>query len=98
VFDGRRVAVGRALVKRPTLCFADEPTGTLDWANGEQVIERLRAAAHEGGATVLLMAHDARIAPYADRVLCLEDGRLRRPGEPAADAARAGSSCHAHES
>jgi putative ABC transport system ATP-binding protein len=79
--EKQRVAVGRALVKRPSLCFADEPTGALDWSNGEQVIELLRGAAHARGATVLVVAHDDRIVPYADRVFRLGDSRLRGPDE-----------------
>src|SRR5262245_60503851 len=67
--EKQRVAVGRALVKGPALCFADEPTGALDWGNGQQVIELLRGAAREGGAAVLVVAHEGRIVPYADRVL-----------------------------
>ncbi len=75
--EKQRVAIGRALIKEPQFCFADEPTSALDWAHGEQVVELLRAAAHERGATVLIVAHDSRIIPYVDRVLYLEDGRLR---------------------
>jgi putative ABC transport system ATP-binding protein len=74
--EKQRVAIGRALAKNPMFCFADEPTSALDWANGEQVIELLRTAAHERGATILVVAHDARIIPYADRVFQMEDGRL----------------------
>jgi putative ABC transport system ATP-binding protein len=74
--EKQRVAIGRALVKQPAFCFADEPTSALDWAHGEQVIELLRTASHERGATVLVVAHDARLMSYADRVLRLEDGRL----------------------
>ena len=75
--EKQRVAIGRALIKEPRLIFADEPTSALDWAHGEQVIELLRNAAHDRGATVLLVAHDSRIVPYADRVFYLEDGRLQ---------------------
>jgi putative ABC transport system ATP-binding protein len=77
--EKQRVAIGRALIKEPTFCFADEPTSALDWAHGEQVIELLRSAAHDRGATILVVAHDARIIPYADRVYNLEDGRLLEP-------------------
>jgi putative ABC transport system ATP-binding protein len=77
--EKQRVAIGRALIKDPTFCFADEPTSALDWTHGEQVIELLRTAAHERGATILVVAHDARIVPYADRVFNLEDGRLLEP-------------------
>jgi putative ABC transport system ATP-binding protein len=75
--EKQRVAIGRALIKNPDFCFADEPTSALDWAHGEQVIELLRTAAHERGSTILVVAHDARIIPYADRVFHLEDGRLK---------------------
>ena len=74
--EKQRVAIGRALVKNPDLVFADEPTSALDWAHGEQVVELLRAAAHERGATLLVVSHDARIVPFVDDVFHLEDGRL----------------------
>lgn len=74
--EQQRVAVGRGLIKDPEFCFADEPTGALDWGRGEQVIELLRTAARERGVCVLVVAHDERIMPYADRVLFMEDGRL----------------------
>jgi putative ABC transport system ATP-binding protein len=80
--EKQRVAIGRALIKEPTFCFADEPTSALDWAHGEQVIDLLRSAARERGTTVLVVAHDPRILPYADRVFHLEDGCLAEP-EPA---------------
>ena len=75
--EKQRVAIGRAIVKEPAFCFADEPTSALDWAHGEQVVELLRVAAHERGATILVVAHDARIIPFVDRVFHLEDGRLK---------------------
>src|SRR6516225_3368695 len=74
--EKQRVAVGRALVKQPAFCFADEPTSALDWAHGQHVVELLRSAAHERGTTVLVVSHDVRLVPFADRVLHLEDGRL----------------------
>jgi putative ABC transport system ATP-binding protein len=74
--EKQRVAIGRALIKEPTFCFADEPTSALDWKHGEQVIELLRVAAHDRGATILVVAHDARIIPHVDRVFHLEDGIL----------------------
>jgi putative ABC transport system ATP-binding protein len=79
--EKQRVAVGRALLKQPSFCFADEPTGSLDWAHGEQVIRLLHAAAHDRGAVLFLVGHDPRLVPYADRVLRLADGQL--VGEPA---------------
>jgi putative ABC transport system ATP-binding protein len=77
--EKQRVAIGRALIKEPTFCFADEPTSALDWKHGEQVIELLRVAAHDGGATILVVSHDARIIPHVDRVFHLEDGVLAEP-------------------
>ena len=77
--EKQRVAVGRALIKEPVFCFADEPTSALDWAHGEQVIELLRTAARERGTTVLVVAHDGRIANYVDRVFHMEDGCLAEP-------------------
>jgi putative ABC transport system ATP-binding protein len=77
--EKQRVAIGRALLKQPTFCFADEPTSALDWAHGEQVVRLLRSAAHERGSTVLVVGHDARIVPFADRVLTIADGRLTSP-------------------
>jgi putative ABC transport system ATP-binding protein len=74
--EQQRVAIGRALVKNPALCFADEPTAALDWRHGKQVVELLHAAAHERGATVVVVAHDTRLLPFADRVFRLEDGAL----------------------
>ncbi len=81
--EKQRVAIGRALIKEPTLFFADEPTSALDWEHGGQVVELLRATAHERGATVVMVTHDPRILPYADRVYRMEDGRLRNASTPA---------------
>jgi len=74
--EKQRVAIGRALIKHPAFCFADEPTSALDWANGEHVVDLLRTAAREHEATVLVVGHDARIVPYADQVIHMEDGCL----------------------
>lgn len=79
--EKQRVAIGRALIKQPTFVFADEPTAALDWKHGQHVIELLRAAAHDQGSTILVVAHDARIIPFVDRVLHLEDGILYEGAE-----------------
>jgi putative ABC transport system ATP-binding protein len=79
--EKQRVAIGRALIKDPTFCFADEPTSALDWSHGEQVIELLSTAAHERGASILIVTHDTRIIPYADRLFHLEDGRLHEAAD-----------------
>jgi putative ABC transport system ATP-binding protein len=80
--EKQRVAIGRALVKNPTLVFADEPTAALDWENGQQVIRLLTHNARQRGAMVLVVTHDPRLMPYADRVFQLDDGLLTRVGQP----------------
>src|SRR5438477_1566017 len=75
--EKQRVAIGRALVKNPSFIFADEPTAALDWENGHKVIELLTEAAQVRGATVLVVTHDPRLTPYADRVFELADGKLQ---------------------
>ncbi|GAB3190044.1 ABC transporter ATP-binding protein [Nesterenkonia suensis] len=72
----QRVAVARALVSRPEVIFADEPTGNLDQAAGAEVLELLRAAVDEFGQTVIMVTHDAGAAARADRTVLLADGRL----------------------
>jgi putative ABC transport system ATP-binding protein len=74
--EKQRVAIGRALIKKPAFCFADEPTSALGWEHGQHVVELLCAAAHQQGATVLLVAHDPRIVPFMDHVWYLRDGSL----------------------
>lgn len=71
----QRVAVARALGGEPSILLADEPTGNLDSANGEQVMELLRVL-HRGGATICTVTHDTRYAKYADRTIRLFDGRI----------------------
>jgi putative ABC transport system ATP-binding protein len=72
----QRVACARALVSRPTIVFADEPTGNLDSRSGAEVLGFLRRSVDEFGQTVVMVTHDATAASYADRVLFLADGRL----------------------
>ena len=79
--EKQRVAIGRALIKEPSFVFADEPTAALDWKHGEQVIDLLRTAAHDAGATILVVAHDSRLIPHVDRVFHLDDGSLVERGE-----------------
>ncbi len=71
----QRVAVARALVGRPLILLADEPTGNLDSKNGEAVMELLREL-HQDGATVCMVTHDARYAKHAERAIHLFDGRI----------------------
>ena len=75
--QGQRVAVARALVTGPRLLFADEPTGALDSANGERVMELLTEAARSADAAVVLVTHEARVAAYSDREIVVRDGRSR---------------------
>jgi putative ABC transport system ATP-binding protein len=79
--EKQRVAIGRALVKRPNFIFADEPTSALDWENGQQVIELLTNTARKG-TTVLVVTHDPRLLGYAHRVFELADGKLTGEGKP----------------
>ena len=76
--EKQRVAIGRALVKNPSFMFADEPTSALDWENGQKVMELLRDAAHERGASILVVSHDHRLLPYVDVYYHLEDGHLEQ--------------------
>ncbi len=72
----QRVAVARALVGRPEIVFADEPTGNLDSVTGGEVLDFLRSAVDDLGQTLVLVTHDASAAARADRVLFLGDGRI----------------------
>jgi putative ABC transport system ATP-binding protein len=72
----QRVAVARALITRPAVIFADEPTGNLDSASGRDVLDLLRRAVDEFGQTIVMVTHDATAAAVADRVLFLADGRV----------------------
>jgi putative ABC transport system ATP-binding protein len=72
----QRVALARGLVMRPTILFADEPTGNLDSRTSTEVLEFLRRSVRELGQTVVMVTHDPRAAEYADEVVVLEDGRI----------------------
>ncbi len=83
--EQQRVAIARALVNRPALLLADEPTGNLDAATGDQVIGHLLARSRDRGAAVLLITHEARLAALCDRTIRMADGRLEAaPGETSA--------------
>jgi putative ABC transport system ATP-binding protein len=71
----QRVAIARALINQPSILLADEPTGNLDSANGEQVMDLMREL-HRGGATICMVTHDPRYARCADRSIHLFDGRV----------------------
>jgi putative ABC transport system ATP-binding protein len=72
----QRVAAARAMVTRPELIFADEPTGNLDSRATTEMLEMTRAAVDTFGQTVVMVTHDPRVASYADRVVFLADGRI----------------------
>jgi putative ABC transport system ATP-binding protein len=75
--EQQRVAVARALVTRPSVLLADEPTGNLDYTTGGELLDALWRSCDEAGQTIVLVTHDARAAAYADRVLVIGDGRIR---------------------
>jgi putative ABC transport system ATP-binding protein len=74
----QRVAIARSLVARPTVVFADEPTGNLDSHTGAEILELLRQSTSELGQTMVMVTHDAQAASIADRVLFLADGKIVR--------------------
>jgi putative ABC transport system ATP-binding protein len=79
----QRVAVARALISRPAVVFADEPTGNLDSKASKDVLELLRHAVDDFGQTVVMVTHDAGAASFADRLLVLADGRVAEDREGA---------------
>jgi len=74
----QRVAIARALVSRPTVLFADEPTGNLDSATGGEILSLLRDSVDAYGQTTVMVTHESRAAAIADRILFLADGRIVR--------------------
>jgi putative ABC transport system ATP-binding protein len=74
----QRVAIARALVSKPTVLFADEPTGNLDSSTGNEILELLRRSVDDYGQTMVMVTHDARAASMAHRVLFLADGLIVR--------------------
>ena len=82
----QRVATARALVTRPDLLFADEPTGNLDSKSATELLTQIRAAVDQFNQSVVMVTHDARAATYADRVLFLADGGVvRELADPSSD-------------
>ncbi len=84
--EQQRVALARALVTRPAVVLADEPTGSLDSASSEVILDLLKQAAG-AGQTVVIVSHSASVSSYANRVVRLVDGRLSAPATPRAAAA-----------
>ena len=91
--ERQRVAIARALAGEPRLILADEPTGNLDSARSEEIVELLRSIAHEQESGVLLVTRNAEAAAVADRRCTLRDGKLRH--EPANGAERQGADARA---
>ena len=76
--EQQRVAIARAIVGDPSIILADEPTAALDGENGQAVMKILAGIAREQGRAVLIVTHDPRLLPFADRVVHIEDGRIVR--------------------
>jgi len=74
----QRVAIARALLSKPSVLFADEPTGNLDSTTSAEILEVLRAAVEDYGQTTIMVTHDAKAAAIADRILFLADGQVVR--------------------
>jgi len=74
--EKQRISLCRAVINRPKLLFADEPTGNLDSENGKKMLSQLVELKTEQGATLILVTHNPEIAQAADRVLTIQDGRL----------------------
>ena len=74
--EQQRVAITRALVSRPTVVFADEPTGNLDSKTSGEILELMRDSVENLGQTTVMVTHDARAAAIADRILFLDDGQI----------------------
>ena len=86
--EQQRVAIARAFAAGPAILFADEPTGNLDSATGEQIVELLFKLNRERGATLVLVTHDSELAARCNRVLVLREGRLESPARQKAASAR----------
>lgn len=79
--EQQRVAIARAIAKNPKILLCDEPTGGLDYNTGKQVLQILQDMSRQKGATVVIVTHNAAIAPIADRVIHMHDARVSRIGE-----------------
>jgi len=76
--EQQRVAIARALITRPTILFADEPTGNLDSKTGGEILDLLRDSANAYGQTIVMVTHDPRAASIADRIMFIADGKIVR--------------------
>ena len=80
--EKQRVAIARALAHHPRLVLADEPTAALDKQNGHECVELMRQVAQAQGCPILIVTHDPRIQDIADRILCIDDGRIVNGSQP----------------
>jgi putative ABC transport system ATP-binding protein len=87
--EKQRVAIARTLVGSPTVMLADEPTAALDGENGKAVMHLLSNVAKDSSRAVLVVTHDHRTLAYADRIIRIEDGRIRSDERPSKEAAAA---------
>ena len=76
----QRVSIGRALINRPAIVLADEPTGNLDSKSSDEIVELLKISNRKYDQTIIMITHNLEIAKTADRILTMEDGRLVREG------------------
>ena len=74
----QRVSIGRALMNAPQVCLADEPTGSLDSRNGQEIIDLLKLSHRKYRQTLIIVTHDENIALQADRIICIADGKVTR--------------------
>lgn len=74
----QRVAIGRALMNAPAVMLADEPTGSLDSKNGQEIIQLLKESHNKYHQTLIIVTHDENIAMQADRIICIADGKVAR--------------------
>ncbi len=74
----QRIAIARALANKPSILFADEPTGNLDGKSGREVLSLLKYVGKEFGITLILVTHDLHVAEQAERIITIEDGRIVR--------------------
>lgn len=75
--EQQRVAIARAIAKKPELLLCDEPTGALDYKTGKQILKILQDMSRKNGSTVLIVTHNAAIAPIADKVIRIRDGSIQ---------------------
>ncbi|ADL54445.1 ABC transporter ATP-binding protein [Gallionella capsiferriformans] len=77
--ERQRVAIARSLINQPRVILADEPTGSLDSANAQQVLDLLAQVVREQGLTLIMVTHDASVSARADRIVHMRDGRVEHP-------------------